>query len=493
MPITTVTLVNTFDEWRIKTNETITALNNYLDDGVRDASYTYRNITVNVANANTVNTITISSNTIYANTSRLLNLNSTLINVGNIFANSINTINLTMLGNIVLSRANVTFVTPAVSFGNSGLYWSNSPTVGVESAIFANGSNTLIFVTANQERMRLDQNGLLNIAGLPVVQTITSAFDRANVANTLPVQKAGVLTSTRNKVNFIEGSAITISISDNSVDDRADITISSSAAGTVDVAAAFGQANTGRTHANGSFLTANAAFDRANLANGTANTALIVGSAAFDRANVANTTANTTYSSAVLKTGNTMTGNLVMSGANITFITSTVAFPNSGIYWSNTPTVGIESAIYSNGSNTIVLATAKQERLRVDPSGNVGINTASPLAKLHVFGDVSLNRNALGSVSGSTTIDIKTANYFTATSTGTITWTFSNPTSSGNTSSFILELTNGGSYTQNWPAAVKWPQGSAPSLTASGVDILAFMTIDGGTTYRGILSIRDSK
>lgn len=76
---------------------------------------------------------------------------------------------------------------------------------------------------------------------------------------------------------------------------------------------------------------------------------------------------------------------------------------------------------------------------------------------------------------------------------GATTWSFTGSASSGTVSSFILELTNGGSQTQNWPLSVKWDAGVAPTLTSSGLDILAFYTRDAGTTWRGFLAAADSK
>ncbi|NBW12658.1 MAG: hypothetical protein EBR82_32005, partial [Caulobacteraceae bacterium] len=90
------------------------------------------------------------------------------------------------------------------------------------------------------------------------------------------------------------------------------------------------------------------------------------------------------------------------------------------------------------------------------------------------------------------TIDLSQGNYFYKSATGALSWTFSNAPAS-RALGFVLELTNGGLGAQTWPAAVKWPSGLAPTLTSSGVDVLVFLTRDGGTTWRGVLSQRDSR
>tara|TARA_Y100000310_G_scaffold255681_1_gene263199 strand:+ start:444 stop:944 length:501 start_codon:yes stop_codon:yes gene_type:complete len=101
--------------------------------------------------------------------------------------------------------------------------------------------------------------------------------------------------------------------------------------------------------------------------------------------------------------------------------------------------------------------------------------------------DYSETVSALGDLGGGTDdIDLKLGNVVTATvSTSTETFTFSNPPASGKAGSFTLILTNGGSQTVNWPGSVDWAGGTAPTLTASGVDVLTFITTDGGTTWLG--------
>ena len=82
-------------------------------------------------------------------------------------------------------------------------------------------------------------------------------------------------------------------------------------------------------------------------------------------------------------------------------------------------------------------------------------------------------------------IDLNTGNLFSLTVTANITLTVSNVPASGQVSSFILDITNGGSQVVTWFTGVKWPGGTAPTLTTAGRDVLGFLTYDGGTTWSG--------
>ena len=103
------------------------------------------------------------------------------------------------------------------------------------------------------------------------------------------------------------------------------------------------------------------------------------------------------------------------------------------------------------------------------------------------FKDYAETVSVLGDLGGGTdAIDLSAGNVVTATvSTGAQTFTFTNPSTSGKSCSFTLILTNGGSQTVNWPGSVDWAGGSAPTLTTSGVDVLTFFTVDGGTIWYG--------
>ena len=122
-----------------------------------------------------------------------------------------------------------------------------------------------------------------------------------------------------------------------------------------------------------------------------------------------------------------------------------------------------------------------------------GLNMADNLLTRPLVKDYAVEVYAHGTISTATTIDLENGNIHTATIGGALTFTFSNPIASGDATSFLLELTNGGSSTVTWPTSVDWAGGTAPTLTAAGVDILVFYTRDGGTTWHGVASSLDSK
>lgn len=103
-------------------------------------------------------------------------------------------------------------------------------------------------------------------------------------------------------------------------------------------------------------------------------------------------------------------------------------------------------------------------------------------ANLIDYGEVT---NALGSVSGSTAIDLTAGNSVTATVSSTTTFTFSNSTASDEMASFSLQLTVSSSPTINWPAAVDWNAGGGAPTPVNGVSWYEFWTVTGGTVWYG--------
>ena len=104
-----------------------------------------------------------------------------------------------------------------------------------------------------------------------------------------------------------------------------------------------------------------------------------------------------------------------------------------------------------------------------------------------------LTRQALGSINTNTTIDWSVGSYVTATIGGALTFTFSNPAPTGKACVAYLQLTDGGSAVITWPVSVTWSGGTAPTLRASGVDLLRFYTQDNGTTWFGTAEIDEQQ
>lgn len=114
-------------------------------------------------------------------------------------------------------------------------------------------------------------------------------------------------------------------------------------------------------------------------------------------------------------------------------------------------------------------------------SGNVEIKTAT------------IQQANKGAASGPVSFDVGVAQYHTWTVNGASTVTFTNLPAGSVVVGLILRVTNGESAVITWPTSVKWPGGVKPVLTVSGVDLLVFLTDDGGLTWRGMVAGKDIK
>ena len=155
------------------------------------------------------------------------------------------------------------------------------------------------------------------------------------------------------------------------------------------------------------------------------------------------------------------------------------------------------TAAGSGGITTIAAAT---DVAITTPSANqlLGYNSGTAkwvntplngLAALSTGGGLE-TLSALGNRTGATTLNLATGNVFSVTLTGATNFSITGATA-GTACSFGLYLKQDttGSRTVTWPGSVKWPSGTAPTLTttAAATDILVFESIDGGTTWFGSL------
>jgi hypothetical protein len=89
-----------------------------------------------------------------------------------------------------------------------------------------------------------------------------------------------------------------------------------------------------------------------------------------------------------------------------------------------------------------------------------------------------------------TAIDLATGNYFVKTITADTTFTVSNVSATGTVSRFTLQFTGNLSYAINWGFNVQWSRGVAPTMSGGVINVIEFVTVDGGTTWIGNLVSR---
>ena len=158
---------------------------------------------------------------------------------------------------------------------------------------------------------------------------------------------------------------------------------------------------------------------------------------------------------------------------------------------SNSIEVG-QDIVHSGDSNTKITYGADSITLTAGGTNYQAITTAGTnFADTDVvrpnLKDYSETVNAIGTITGNTAIDFSAGNVQTVTGNGNCEFSFTNPPASGKSGTLTLLITNGGANTTTWHSSVKWPSDVAPSLTSSGIDIVSFVTIDGGTNIYGFV------
>lgn len=116
---------------------------------------------------------------------------------------------------------------------------------------------------------------------------------------------------------------------------------------------------------------------------------------------------------------------------------------------------------------------------------NKMLSTDGTNAAWYAVRDILFPTQAHGNTGATEDFDLANGLFHTCTVDQNTTFTFSNPATTGTACAFYIEITNGGAYTITWPGSVSWDAATAPTLQSSGVDLLGFVTRDGGATWLG--------
>ena len=158
----------------------------------------------------------------------------------------------------------------------------------------------------------------------------------------------------------------------------------------------------------------------------------------------------------------------IITPSNVLTATNTQTITNKTISFSGNTLTGVAPLVSPTFSGTVAFA--------------VGATVASPT----ITGTIPTN----GSVRQAATtvaaldVDCSASNFFTKTIAATSTFTFSNPPTSGTAYAFTLEVVHT-SGTITWPASVRWPGNTAPTLTTGRTHLITFVTDNAGTTWYG--------
>jgi hypothetical protein len=253
------------------------------------------------------------------------------------------------------------------------------------------------------------------------ISTLTNdaAYITQNGNARVAVKKAGTVIGTRRGINLIEGSNVTLTVSDDSGAEEVDITVAVSAGGGL----------------------------------GTVTSVAVSGGT----------------------TGLTTSGGPITTSGTIT-IAGTLALANGG-----------------TGATTAVNARTALEAAALGANTFTGEqNIADQLLTRPFIKDYAEAVTAPTISGGTLVLNLENGNVFDVSLNANITTlTISNPPASGRAGSFTLILTaDGTARTVTWGAAIKWPGGTAPTLTSTSTkkDMFVFATLDGGTTFLGVVA-----
>jgi hypothetical protein len=166
--------------------------------------------------------------------------------------------------------------------------------------------------------------------------------------------------------------------------------------------------------------------------------------------------------------------------------------------WSTGGTLARTTILASSNSNSAVDWAAGTRKVFLTlPAARVGtwradVNAADFLLTRPYLKNYAEVVTAPTISGGTLTLDLENGNIFdVALNAAITTLTISNPPATGRAGSFTLIFTADGTpRAVTWGGAIKWPGGTAPTLTSTNAkkDVFVFQTVDGGTSWLGIIA-----
>ena len=317
---------------------------------------------------------------------------------------------------------------------------------------------------------------------LPI--TIPNTF--ANATTSIPLANLDAnFTTVVNAINGIGNGTealANVSITGGSISNVA-ISGSNVANSQVNVLAGTGLSGGGNLAANVTLAIANTTVAAGTYGNATAVSTFTVN--AQGQLTAASNTVISIPNTQVTGLGTMSTQNasaVAITGGNANSVTMALVTINSG------------NAVFTtaNATNsTITNMSSSNVTITGGTASNISVDFQDKLATRPTLKDYSINGEVLGLLNANTALNFSNANFFSATANANVTISFSNPSAANTLSGCVLALTNGGSKTITW-SNVAWSGNTAPSLTSNGLDILVFVTYDGGSTVNGMVASYNS-
>ena len=426
-------------------------------------------LTANIAGTISVGVINVGSN-VYINSSTYFAGNTTIYE-------SLNSISITFTNNTtntVISAGNINV--------GSNVYVNTS-------SYFVGNSTVYTIITASNTALGggVFANGSAGIAG----QVLTTGGPGTNVYWSTVAGGGGTPGGSTTQVQFNDAGSFggnggfTYTKTTNTVAIANTLTLGGSATVANTLGVYTGIVNAA-THSVGALFTANSTLVNAAAINITG----VVNAAAINITGAVNTATLMATGLANVNSLNSV-GAVNAASGNYTGTVNAATHSVGALFTANSTLVNAAAINITGAVNTATLVATGLANVNTLNAVSGNFSGAVGSANLTVTGYTQLQavREQANTVSATGTIDLSLGTYFSKTITAANTFVVTNAPASSKVLSFILELTNGGSQSITWMTGTKWAAASPPILSSSGVDLLVFVSRDGGTTFYGVGSI----